>query len=61
MCEAKAPDSGTIEVSTAARLLVGISAPYEPPVAPDLILDTEAFTLDQSVTALSAFLSDRCH
>ena len=39
----------------------GVSAPYEPPVSPELTIDTGASDLEQSVAALFDFLSDRRH
>jgi bifunctional enzyme CysN/CysC len=38
----------------------GISAPYEPPVAPEMTIDTGASSVEQSVEALFGFLSGRC-
>ena len=37
----------------------GISSPYEPPPAPDLVLDTAAMSLEQSVEAVLALLKTR--
>jgi adenylyl-sulfate kinase len=37
----------------------GVSAPYEPPLVPDLTIDTGASSLDESVAILFDFLSDR--
>ncbi|MNE97954.1 putative adenylyl-sulfate kinase [compost metagenome] len=34
----------------------GISAPYEPPAQPDLVLDTERYSLEHCVAALKDFL-----
>ncbi len=34
----------------------GIGSPYEPPLAPDLILDTESFDLDECVSRLATFV-----
>jgi bifunctional enzyme CysN/CysC len=38
----------------------GISAPYEPPVAPELTIDTGISSVEQSVATLFDFLSSRC-
>ena len=38
----------------------GVSAPYEPPLVPDLTIDTGASSLDESVATLFDFVSDRC-
>jgi len=38
----------------------GVSAPYEPPVSPELTLDTGASPLEQSVSVLFDFVSARC-
>ena len=37
----------------------GISSPYEEPLAPELTVDTEHLTLDQSVAAVLALLEER--
>ena len=37
----------------------GISSPYEEPLAPELTVDTERLTLDQSVAAVLALLEER--
>jgi adenylylsulfate kinase len=37
----------------------GISAPYEPPIAPEMTIDTGASSLDESVTFLLDFVLDR--
>jgi bifunctional enzyme CysN/CysC len=37
----------------------GIDSPYEPPDAPDLVLDTANITLDHAVDALTAFVDER--
>ena len=37
----------------------GISAPYEPPMAPDLTIDTGVSTVEESVATLFGFLSGR--
>jgi bifunctional enzyme CysN/CysC len=39
--------------------LTGIGAPYEPPSAPDLVLDAGAETLDSEVERVLAILIDR--
>jgi len=38
----------------------GISAPYEPPLAPDLAIDTGVTDVEQSVAALFGLLAGRC-
>ena len=45
--------AGEIEAFT------GISAPYEAPTAAELVLDTSALSLDDSVSAVLAYLSER--
>jgi len=37
----------------------GISAPYEAPAGPELVLDTERLSIEQSVDAVMALLNDR--
>jgi adenylyl-sulfate kinase len=39
----------------------GISDPYEPPTAPDLALDTEHETVEESVGRILAHLAERVH
>jgi adenylylsulfate kinase-like enzyme len=40
----------------------GISAPYEPPQAPDLVLDTERLTTDEATVRLVEYVESnlRC-
>ncbi len=38
------------------RAFTGLAAPYEPPPAPDLVLDTGAVDAEQSVAALTAYI-----
>jgi adenylylsulfate kinase-like enzyme len=37
----------------------GVSAPYEPPVAPDLVLPTHEWPLGRSVEAVMGLLAER--
>ena len=37
----------------------GISAPYEAPERPELVLDTNAQTVEESVAALLGYLQDK--
>ena len=37
----------------------GIDSPYEPPTAPDLVLDTANMVIDHAVDALAAFVDER--
>jgi adenylylsulfate kinase len=37
----------------------GISAPYEAPVSPELVLDTNRQTVDESVGAILRFLEEK--
>lgn len=41
------------------RKFTGIGAPYEPPAAPDLLLDTATESVDQSVERILAYLLER--
>ena len=41
-------------------VFTGVSDPYEPPLAPDLILRTGELTVQQSLQALHRFCLDRC-
>lgn len=41
------------------REFTGISAPYEPPENPDLVLETNENTIDQSVTKIISLLEDK--
>ncbi len=61
VCEQRDP-KGLYARARAGQIaeFTGISAPYEPPVAPELTLDTGASSLDQSVATLFDYLSDRC-
>ena len=36
----------------------GVSSPYEPPVSPDLIIDTEQIDVDAAVSRLVAFITE---
>jgi len=37
----------------------GISAPYEEPLHPDLVLETDKFSLDQNVEQVVEFVTQR--
>jgi bifunctional enzyme CysN/CysC len=39
----------------------GIDSPYEPPAAPDLVLDTASLSLDHAVDALTEFVAESTH
>jgi len=61
VCEQRDP-KGLYAKARAGKIaeFTGISAPYEPPVAPELTIDTGVSSIDQSVADLFDFLSDRC-
>jgi bifunctional enzyme CysN/CysC len=60
VCERRDP-KGLYAKARAGQIaeFTGISAPYEPPLAPELTIDTGAVSLDESVATLFDFLSDR--
>jgi len=60
VCERRDP-KGLYAKARAGQIpeFTGISAPYEPPLAPELVLDTAAFSLDESVARLFDLLSER--
>ena len=60
VCERRDP-KGLYAKARAGQIaeFTGISAPYEPPLAPEMTIDTGASSLDESVTFLLNFLSDR--
>ena len=39
--------------------MTGISAPYEEPESPDLIIETDRMTLEQSVNLVVEFLTEK--
>jgi bifunctional enzyme CysN/CysC len=61
VCEQRDP-KGLYARARAGQILefTGISAPYEPPLAPDVAIDTEVSSLDESVAILFDFLGGRC-
>jgi adenylylsulfate kinase len=61
VCERRDP-KGLYARARAGQIpeFTGISAPYEPPLVPDLSIDTGASSVEQSVAALLDYLSDRC-
>jgi bifunctional enzyme CysN/CysC len=60
VCERRDP-KGLYAKARAGQIaeFTGVSAPYEPPLTPELTIDTGAFGLDESVATLFDFLSDR--
>ena len=60
VCERRDP-KGLYAKARAGQIaeFTGVSAPYEPPLAPDLTIDTGTSSLDQSVAALFDFVSGR--
>ncbi len=56
-CKRRDP-KGMYRLAEAGELpnFTGISAPYEPPVQPDLVLDTERFHLQHCVETLADYL-----
>lgn len=56
-CEQRDP-KGLYRKARAGEIadLTGVGSPYEPPVAPDLVLDTEASTIEENVGAALAYL-----
>jgi bifunctional enzyme CysN/CysC len=61
VCERRDP-KGLYAKARAGQIadFTGVSAPYEPPLGPELTLDTGVSSLDESVAVLFDFLSDRC-
>jgi adenylylsulfate kinase len=59
-CEARDP-KGLYQKARAGEIpeFTGISAPYEPPERPELVLDTGALTVEESVGALLRFLEEK--
>ncbi len=60
VCERRDP-KGLYAKARAGQIaeFTGVSAPYEPPLTPELTIDTGASGLDESVATLFDFLSDR--
>ncbi len=56
-CRARDP-KGLYRLAEAREIaaFTGLASPYEPPVAPDLVLDTAASTVEQSVATLTAYV-----
>ncbi len=61
VCEGRDP-KGLYAKARAGQIaeFTGISAPYEPPLAPEVVIDTGVTSLDESVSSLFEHLSDRC-
>jgi len=61
VCERRDP-KGLYAKARAGQIaeFTGVSAPYEPPLVPDLTIDTGASSLDESVATLFDFVADRC-
>lgn len=59
VCEARDP-KGLYRRARAGEIadFTGISAPYEPPDAPDLVVDTATSDIDNSVEAIVAYVAD---
>jgi adenylylsulfate kinase len=59
-CEARDP-KGLYKKARAGQIpeFTGISAPYEAPERPELVLDTGALSVEASVAALLSYLEDR--
>jgi adenylylsulfate kinase len=59
-CEQRDP-KGLYKKARAGQIpeFTGISAPYEPPERPELVLDTGALRVEESVGALLRFLEDK--
>jgi bifunctional enzyme CysN/CysC len=60
VCERRDP-KGLYAKARAGQIaeFTGVSAPYEPPLVPDLTIDTGASGLDESVATLFDYLADR--
>ncbi len=59
VCEARDP-KGLYKKARAGQIknFTGLDSPYEPPLAPDLVLDTSALSLEKSVEAVLVLLRD---
>jgi adenylylsulfate kinase len=59
-CEQRDP-KGLYQKARAGQIpdFTGISAPYEPPERPELVLDTGVLSVEESVGALRRFLEDK--
>ena len=53
MCESRDP-KGLYKLARAGEIknFTGVAAPYEPPAAPELVIDTSDQAVEQSVAAL---------
>ncbi len=60
VCEARDP-KGLYKKARAGELqeFTGVSAPYEPPVAPDVVLSTDKHGIDECVTVLARYVRHR--
>ncbi len=60
-CEERDP-KGLYRLARAGSIkdFTGISAPYEPPVAPDLVIDTQAYSVEACVTQLVDYIVASC-
>jgi bifunctional enzyme CysN/CysC len=58
-CEARDP-KGLYKLARAGKIaqFTGISAPYEPPERPELVVDTERLTVEQSVDAIVSYVRE---
>ncbi len=56
-CRARDP-KGLYRLAGAHKIggFTGVDAPYEPPTAPDLVLDTKALDIERSVAGLTAYI-----
>ena len=59
-CEGRDP-KGLYQKARAGEIaeFTGISAPYEPPLAPELVVDTEKLTIADAVASVVAYVEDR--
>lgn len=60
VCETRDP-KGLYKKARAGEIrdFTGVSAPYEPPLKPTILLDTASYTVDQSIAALLALVAKR--
>ena len=59
-CEARDP-KGLYKKARANEIpnFTGISSPYEEPVAPEIVLDTEHFSIEENIAQLQQFLQEK--
>ena len=48
---------GTVDPTT----LIGLDSPYEPPINPDIVIDTSKHTLEQSIAIIKTWLKEDGH